>query len=75
MIATLIANAKRLASSPLAAATAIELTTHDKGWTAMCVWCLGEKSAEVHRVGSGDCMCCAYTGRDTLLVKLSQVAR
>jgi hypothetical protein len=68
----LIENANRLGKDALHASVALELVT-GRAWRALCCWCLdkvdpqGEREAVRLHVG-GDCPCCPYSGRDTLLV-------
>lgn len=72
----LIDNANRLGRDPIHTSVAIEVVTGEP-WTALCCWCIervdpaGARQAVRLRVG-GDCMGCAYIGRDTLLVGLAR---
>lgn len=47
--------------------------TPGRAWTAVCAWCL-ERADPQHvapaRRAHGDCLRCAYTGRDTFVALL-----
>ena len=78
---SIVANARHMGKTPLPVAVALSMVAPIPGrtWTSICCWCLDHLEHDapdevVHRLADGtrgDCMRCAYTGEDTLVVALA----
>lgn len=80
----IVSNARRLAKDAFHTSVALELVAPVEGrmWTAICCSCLDAREHTisdelVHRIAmttsqdAGGCMCCPYSGPDTLVAALA----